>query len=124
MQDLIKVADCISLHIPINDDNQSFMDSKKLSWMKNGASLVNTARGPIVDENALYNEIKTGRLNAAFDVFWKEPYIGKLSQFHPEKFYMTSHVASTSSEFLEGCRSDLIQFINHLKSKSYREIQE
>ena len=103
MQDLIKMADCISLHIPINDDNQLFIDSQKLSWMKNGAALVNTARGPIVDENAIYKEIKRGRLKAAFDVYWQEPYMGKLKEFYPEQFFMTPHVASTCAEFLDGC---------------------
>ena len=116
LQSLITVADCVTLHIQNNEENQSFMDLRKLSWMKNGASLINTARGSIVDENALYNEIKNGRLKAAFDVFWHEPYEGKLKEFYPDYFYMTPHVASTCIDFLKGCRIDLIQFINNLNS--------
>jgi len=107
-------ADYISLHIPNTKDNIGFINQEKLSMMKNNATLINTARAQIVDENALYDEIKSGRLRAAFDVFWNEPYTGKLKKFHPNTFYMTPHVASTSSEFLLGCRSDLDRMIEGL----------
>jgi phosphoglycerate dehydrogenase-like enzyme len=104
---LISQADCITIHIPKTDENEAFMDKNKLITMKNGAVLVNTARGSIVDEDALYSEISSGRLRAAFDVFWQEPYNGKLKEFHPEKFYMSPHVASTCNGFLDGCRNAL-----------------
>ena len=79
--------------------------------MKKNAILINTARGPIVDEDALYAELKNKRLIAAFDVFWQEPYYGRLKDFHPDFFYMSPHVASTCIEFLKGCRSDLDNFL-------------
>ena len=107
LKDMITLADCITLHIPKSEENNNFMDSEKLSWMQDGAVLVNTARGTIVNEDALYTEIKSGRLRAAFDVYWQEPYQGKLKEFHPEYFYMTPHVASTCNGFLEGCRKSL-----------------
>ena len=104
---LIERADCVTIHIPKSNDNLSFIDAEKLSWMKNSAVLVNTARGAIVDEDALYEELKNNRLKAAFDVFWKEPYIGKIKEFYPNLFFMTPHVASTCIGFLQGCRKDL-----------------
>ena len=84
--------------------------------MKDGAALINTARGPIVDEEALYAEIKLGRLKAAFDVFWKEPYNQKLKEFYPNFFYMTPHVASTCKGFLIGCRQGLDLLIKELNN--------
>ena len=69
LPDLIKQSDCITLHIPMNKDNENFMSKERLSLMKNNAVLINTARGAIVDENALYNEIKSQRLRCAFDAF-------------------------------------------------------
>ena len=78
---LIKQADVISLHIPLMNSTKGFIDAEKLGWMKDGAALVNTARGPVVDEDALFEEIQSGRLRAAFDVFWEEPYEGNLSIF-------------------------------------------
>ena len=73
--------------------------------------MINTARGTIVDEDALYSEISSGRLRAAFDVFWHEPYVGKLKEFHPDRFYMSPHVASTCRDFIEGCRKGLDNLI-------------
>ena len=82
--------------------------------MKDGSVLINTARGAIVDEDALDRELKKDRLRAAFDVFWKEPYNGKLKEFYPDNFFMTPHVASTTEGFLNGCRKDLDSLINEL----------
>ena len=113
LEELFKQSDVISLHIPLNEHTVSFVDEEKLSWMKDGATLVNTARGPIVSERALYKEIKNERLCAAFDVFWDEPYNGMLKAFHPDGFYMTPHVASNCSTFLTGLASD---FYNYIKS--------
>ena len=102
--------------IPKTVENEAFIDKEKLAMMKDGCIIVNAARGAIVDEDALYAEIKSGRLEAAFDVFWDEPYNGKLKKFHPESFFMTPHVASSCAGFLEGCRKgldSLIQELNH-----------
>ena len=65
LPDLIKQSDCITLHIPMNKDNENFMNKERLSLMKDNAVLINTARGGIVDENALYKEIKSQRLRCA-----------------------------------------------------------
>jgi len=116
LPDLINEADCITLHIPKTFANEAFMNRDRLAMMKKNAVLINTARGSIVDEDALYNEIKSGRLKAAFDVFWQEPYNGKLKEFYPNKFYMTPHAASTCIGFLEGCRVGLDALIKELIS--------
>ena len=113
----MQAADCVSIHIPKSPENISFIDKEKLSWMKDGSVLINTARGEIVDEDALFREVESNRLSAAFDVYWQEPYRGKLQGFHPESFYMTPHIASTCHEFLSGCKSDLDQLIADLTRK-------
>jgi len=113
---LISKVDCITLHIPKTGKNKAFIDKDKLALMQNNTILINTARGALVDEEALYLEIKSNRLRAAFDVFWQEPYNGKLKEFHPERFFMSPHVASTCTGFLIGCRQGLdllIQELNH-----------
>ena len=51
---LMMQADVITLHIPLIDSTKGFIDAEKLGWMKDGAALVNTARGPVVDEDALF----------------------------------------------------------------------
>jgi lactate dehydrogenase-like 2-hydroxyacid dehydrogenase len=115
LKKLILVADCITLHIPLNDSTLNYFDSKMLSLMKDNSSIVNTSRGAIVNETALYKEIKEGRIRSAFDVFWKEPYEGKLKQFYPEKFSMTPHIASTCNEFLIGCAKDFRLFLKEAR---------
>ena len=116
LKSLIESANCITLHIPMNDNNIAFFDQEKLSWMKDGTVLINTARGSLVDENAIYQEIKSKRIRAAFDVYWKEPYIGSLKEFHPDYFFMTPHIASTCNEFLKGCRKGMNDLIEELSN--------
>ena len=72
----MKQADVITLHVPLMNSTKSFIDAEKLGWMKDGAAIVNTARGPVVDEDALFEEIQSGRLRAAFDVFGQNPMRG------------------------------------------------
>lgn len=117
LQGLIEQADVISLHVPLMEATTGFIDAEKLSWMKDGAALVNTARGPVVDEDALYVEIESGRLRAAFDVFWKEPYEGKLKQYHPERFLMSPHVSSNCENFLDGLAEDFREFSGRLSAQ-------
>ena len=112
---LLPTADCVTLHIPSNKDNKVFFD-KKLSLMKNNSVLINTARGVLVDENALFQEIKNRRITAAFDVFWEEPYNGKLKDFYPENFFMSPHIASTCNAFLRGCREGLDKLIREISN--------
>lgn len=111
---LIRNADIVSLHIPNMPENNNFLDEKRLSWMKEGAILVNTARANLVDEESLYQEISKGKIRAAFDVFWNEPYLGKLKEFYPDSFYMSPHIASSSEDFFLGCRDDLVRMIKKI----------
>lgn len=111
--ELLPKADCVTLHIPKTEETIGFLDEEKLTLMKRGAGLVNTSRGAIVDEDALYNELAAERLRAAFDVFWQEPYTGRLRDLPTDRFFMTPHVASTCREFLEGLADDFRLFIQN-----------
>lgn len=117
LKEMMEIADVITLHIPLLEATRGFIDSEKLAWMKSGSSLVNTARGAIVDEDALFQEIDSGRLRAAFDVFWNEPYEGKLKSFHPERFLMSPHISSNCEDFLFGLGKDFIAFHAQLEAR-------
>lgn len=114
LKEKISNANVISLHIPMSEENISFIDTQKLSWMKNNSILINTARANLVNEEAIYLELNSGRLRAAFDVFWTEPYQGKLLDFPDNIFLKTPHVASNCKEFGWGCRVDLDAMITRL----------
>jgi len=110
----MRQADCVSLHIPLNLNTRCFIEAEKLSWMADNAVLVNTSRGPIVDEQALLGELTVSRLNAAFDVFWEEPYRGPLLKHYPGSFHMTPHIASTCDQFLIESAKDFKEFVKEL----------
>ena len=114
LKEMIRVSDYISLHIPGDLHNKSFFDSEKLSLMKNGSIIINTSRGSIVNENDLYNELKTGRIKAFFDVFWNEPYSGKLMEYFPKYFRVSPHVSSSCYEFINSINTDFKKFLSNL----------
>jgi D-3-phosphoglycerate dehydrogenase / 2-oxoglutarate reductase len=71
---IFKSSDFISLHIPVFKDTVNIINKNSLAKMKQGAILINTARGELVDEDALYESLKSGRLRAAaLDAFKEEP---------------------------------------------------
>jgi phosphoglycerate dehydrogenase-like enzyme len=114
LEPLVREADAVSLHIPLLEETTAWFDAEKMSWMKDGAGLVNTARGPVVDEQSLLKEIEAKRIYAAFDVFWQEPYHGPLRE-HSDHFFMTPHIASTCADFLEGLARDLREFVGKVE---------
>lgn len=110
----VRAADCVSLHIPLNEETRGLFNAERLAWLSNGALLVNTARGPVVDEDDLYAELSTGRLRAAMDVFWEEPYRGKLTELPVDRFIRTPHIASTCKEFIQGTADDFLKFLQKI----------
>lgn len=95
--ELIKVSDIITLHIPYSEENHHLIGKKQFDMMKKSAFLVNTARGGVVDEEALYEALMGGSIaGAAIDCFEMEPYTGKLTQ--PDNILLTSHIGSFSLE--------------------------
>jgi len=70
---LLSQSDAISLHLVLSDRTRGTLGAKELGQMKSGAILINTSRGPLVDESALVQSLKSGRLIAGLDVFEQEP---------------------------------------------------
>lgn len=76
--ELLKQADIVSLHTPLTTETHHLLDAEHLSVMKPSAFLINTARGAVVDEQALIKHLKEGKLaGAALDVFEQEPKVPK-----------------------------------------------
>jgi D-3-phosphoglycerate dehydrogenase len=98
LDDLLTRSDVVSLHIPLTPKTRNLIDAERLSAMKPGAVLVNTARGGLVDEDALEAALRDGRLAAAcFDVFATEPpdCPGLLAL---PNFLATAHVGGSAEE--------------------------
>jgi len=70
---LLAEADLASLHVPLTAETRSLIDARRLALLRDGASLINTARGDVVDQDALVRELLSGRIRAGLDVFHQEP---------------------------------------------------
>jgi glyoxylate reductase len=73
LDDLLAEADIVTLHVPHTQDTERLIDARRLALLRDGACLVNTARGAIVDEDALARELVSQRIRAGLDVFVHEP---------------------------------------------------
>jgi glyoxylate reductase len=97
----LQKSDFVSLHVHLNDETRGMINKNSLAKMKQGAYLVNTARGPVVSEQDLVEAIRSGHIGgAALDVYENEPNI------HPELIGMenvvlTPHIASATWEARE-----------------------
>jgi D-3-phosphoglycerate dehydrogenase len=90
-------ADFVTLHLPLNDETRRVIDAGTIAAMKDGARLVNAARGELVDEQALLAALESGKLaGAALDVFEAEPYDGPL--LAAPHIVVTPHLAASTDE--------------------------
>src|SRR3990172_6654330 len=98
LDELLAKSDFVSLHVPLSDETRHMMNSEAFSKMKQGAYLVNTARGPIVDEHALVEVLRSGHLGGAgLDVYDNEPNIDP-ELIGMENVVLTPHIASGTFE--------------------------
>nr|AIF19016.1 NAD-binding D-isomer specific 2-hydroxyacid dehydrogenase (serA, PHGDH) [uncultured marine thaumarchaeote KM3_85_C11] len=95
---LLSSADYVSLHVPLLDSTRHMINAEKLKLMKNTARIINTARGGVIDEGALYNSLKDGNIaGAALDVFEVEPATGNRLTTLPN-FIATPHMGAQTKE--------------------------
>jgi lactate dehydrogenase-like 2-hydroxyacid dehydrogenase len=98
LEQLLAQSDFVSLHVPLLDSTRHLMDEKRLSLMKPTAFLINTARGPVVDEKALEKALRAKVIaGAALDVFEFEPKVSSTLRKLPNVI-LTPHIASASIE--------------------------
>jgi glyoxylate reductase len=75
LDDLLQESDIVTIHAPLTPETHGLIDARRLSLLRDGACFVNTARGEIVDEDALVAELVSGRIRAGLDVFAHEPHV-------------------------------------------------
>ena len=94
LETVLQTADVLSLHCPLTDENQGFIHAGRLALMKPTAFLINTARGPLVDEQALADALNAGRIaGAGLDVLTLEPPRADNPLLQAANVFITPHIA-------------------------------
>jgi D-3-phosphoglycerate dehydrogenase len=118
LDDLIKNADIISIHLPLTDKTRGMFGEREFSMMKDGAIFINTARGEIVDMTALLKAIKTKGIKAGLDVFTEEPPDFNSEIFKMDNVIVSPHIAGVTLEsqqrFLTETISNVLRYAQGL----------
>lgn len=99
LRDVVAAADVVSLHCPLTPENRNLFDREMLSLLRDGAILVNTARGGLIDENALIDVLRTGKIRAAgLDCFAREPVTGAHALCAMANVICSPHIGGVTKE--------------------------
>ncbi|MGI5977483.1 MAG: phosphoglycerate dehydrogenase [Candidatus Limivicinus sp.] len=99
---VISESDIISLHTPLTPETQKMINSESISRMKDGVYIINTARGGLIDDEALLEAVKNGKIKgAAVDVFNMEPVDSNCLLLQDDRIILTPHIASETFENYE-----------------------
>lgn len=99
--DLLREADVVTLHTPLTDETRAMIDHAAIARMKPGAMLINAARGPVIDTEAVADALRVGKLGgAALDVFAEEPLSAVAGQIFAncQNLILTPHIAGVTTE--------------------------
>jgi D-3-phosphoglycerate dehydrogenase len=115
LDDLLEQSDFVSLHVPLVKETHGLVGERELRRMKPEAILINTARGPIVDETALVRALEEGWIAAAgLDVLEAEPMAPDNRLRQLDNVVLTPHMASYSDNYFENCRHDSVRTLVHI----------
>jgi glyoxylate reductase len=110
LDELLAEADSVTLHVPLRPDTINLINGRRLALMRPGACLVNTARGPLIDEAALVAVLAAGRIRAGLDVFTHEPHVPKPLLKLPN-VVLTPHIGSATRKTREAMTRVLVDII-------------
>lgn len=118
--------DILTIHMPVLEGTLNFFDADRLSALKSSAYLINTGRGALIDEDALYDALKVGQLRAAaLDVFHNEPYAPVSTAKDLRQLpnvILTPHVASNTVEANFRIQQNILQNIERFLQGRYKEM--
>jgi glyoxylate reductase len=100
LDELLAESDVVTVHAPLTPETRGLLDARRLSLLQDGACFVNTARGEIVDEAALVDELVSGRIRAGLDVFMHEPHVPEALLSLPN-VVLTPHLGSGTRQTRE-----------------------
>ena len=120
---MLSVADILSFHCPLVKENTEILNQRTLSLMKQGAIVVNTARGKLINPDDLYVALKTGRLSyAALDTHYEEPIKEGYKLAEIDNIILTPHIGGLSHEAFESMMVDAMENITAFEAGHLEEI--
>jgi D-3-phosphoglycerate dehydrogenase len=109
LDELLEQSDIVTLHVPLVAQTRGLIDAARLARMKDGALLVNVARGGLVDETALAEALGSGRLGgAAIDVFEHEP-VGDSPLLSAPNTVLTPHLGASTAEAQDRASLEVVE---------------
>ncbi|HUQ07964.1 MAG TPA: NAD(P)-dependent oxidoreductase [Kofleriaceae bacterium] len=109
-------ADAVSLHVPLSDDTRGMIDAEALAAMQPHAILVNVARGPVIDRDALQDALARGQLGGVgLDVYWQEPWDPADPLYAHPRVVTLPHVAGSTTNAFDGIAAIVVENLTRLK---------
>jgi D-3-phosphoglycerate dehydrogenase len=122
VEEICREADFITVHVPVTDQTRNMIDKPQIEMMKKGVRLINCARGGIINEDALLEALKSGKVaGAALDVFVQEPLAADSPFRALDNVILTPHLGASTSEAQEGVAKEVAeQIVDALSGKVIR----
>lgn len=114
LEELLRRSDIVTLHAPDLPDTYRMLDSRRLALMRDGAVLINTSRGALIDPDALTDELASGRLSAILDVTEPEPLPPDSPLFHLPNVFLTPHIAGSLGNELQRLGRTVVEELERL----------
>ncbi|MDP7282158.1 MAG: D-2-hydroxyacid dehydrogenase [Candidatus Undinarchaeales archaeon] len=115
LDELLEKSDILTIHVPLLDSTKGMLGAEQFKQMKNGVLIVNDARGPIVEEQALCDALSSGKVAmAALDVYWEKTPEGSCILEHKDKLVLTPHIGSATYEAQDRIGSEIVELVKNL----------
>ncbi len=112
---ILRSNDIVSLHVPYNEGTHHLIGAEQLAMMQPGALLLNTSRGGVVDDAALHNAVREGRIRAGLDVYEDEPAQGHCAYDNPlfklQDVYATPHIGASTAQAESAIGDEVVRII-------------
>ncbi len=113
LESAVKDADYISLHIPLTKSTENLINREIISFMKDGAAIINTSRGKCVNSEDIRNALKEGKISYyASDVWETEPPSEDTPLYRDDRVIMTPHIGASTGENLERIETEIINILD------------
>lgn len=120
---LLKTSDIISIHVPLTPETYHMISHKEFKTMKTGVYVVNTSRGAVIDEKAMYGALVSGKVvGAALDVFESEPLSSDSPLIKLNNVILSPHLAASSSETLRRLATSVAEEVIKILSSGIRDV--